>query len=222
MNTRLSFSIVRPFLSGLILTGLALVAQSSLYAAEPDYGFYQETANVLPAGKLTVDVWNSSGDSVHAQPSQLRFGLGRFEPWLSNETIGGKLKVHRHISTFARTGIHSRRASIAELGAVFSLSDRIGRVSVNGSMFDRESVIGLQVGGLAQMRLPILASYGPLFAMGELQLRDHIDSGARLAGGFRWVTRKQLTVDMWVMGSHMKDNGLFYAVPAAIRVTLAI
>ena len=203
-----------------MLAMLVFPLQNPVQAAEPDYGFYQEIASVLPAGKLSIDVWNSSGENVHTQPSQLRLGLGRLEGWLTTETLGGKLQLQRHLGVFARAGVHSRRASISELGGVFSFSDRIGRVSLSGLMFERQGQMGMQAGGLAQMKLPVFDNFGPLYAMGELILRDHNGSEVRIAAGLRWVARQQVTVDMWLAGSHTKDNALFYALPAAVRVTL--
>ena len=201
---------------------LAIMFISSVNAAEPDYGFYSEVASILPAGKLTLDLWNSTGLDVEETDSRFRIGLGRTEAWLTHQTIGAKFLVRPRMAIFSQAGFHSGRSPIVELGAVAGISDSFGDVSLSGTLMDRMGVLGMQVAGIARFRLPIVDRYGPVYAVGEGRLRDHVESGFFATAGLRWVIRQQLTLDVWLISTVKTSHDLMYATPAAVRVSFSL
>lgn len=191
-------------------------------AADPDYGFYSERAVMLPAGKLSVDVWNTSGAMVQRSLSRARFGLGRAELWADEAALGGKVKVFPGVISFARMGIQSAGNSLFELGSMVGLGNTTGELAIGGAVYQHQGSFGMQVNGLMRFRLPVVDHFGPLYLQAEGRAIDHIESGIFLSGGLRWVLHKPVAVDLWFVSTNMAANDLMFASPAALRVTLML
>ena len=89
-----------------IIAFLLLMSVSTVSQALPSRGFYQELALVSEAGRVSIDVYNSTGKYSRMAYSQIRVGLPwQSEAWLGENGLGYKKMLSRFLAVYGQARI---------------------------------------------------------------------------------------------------------------------